>query len=509
MDLDRAVAVARGGGIEDALLADREPAVLAGGGDRRGVDPHGEGLRGGVAGVAGIVDHGMGHRVVSRRGESVPDRLALPHRAVAEVPAVRRDPPLAGGRQRAVIRRLLAGADQQPLVGARDRRLLHEDGDRRRRAAAELRSGIADFEGREVPPVLGVGVGGVAAWRAGPVAETPDEVERIAFDVAGALAGERDGASASRRRRDVDHRDRPLVEREQPRRQLERQEPPVLVGDVERRVVGIFLAAAERHRDDLAAVALRQRDRRRLHHALAGGDQRIPGERRGDVGLAEGGVEIAHRHGALVGRHPEAELGQHTAPRHADGRVVGEHLGAGGRDVLRLAGRECDVVDVAVRTRQRVDHQPEDDPVVDPLAVRRIEGRQRHPLAVGLPLAAEGLLGELRPCGELGLGQHRRIGGFRDEGALAAEDGELRARRRREPVQLVVAAGGLGVEDADVERTRGRRRDAQVDRLVMVVVALPDRGRGTVVDEQRLAGGRFRLLAVCRGEKRGGHRPGE
>ena len=199
----------------------------------------------------------------------------------------------------------------------------------------------------------------------------------------------------------------------------------------------------------------------------------------------------------LVLGDAEAELGQHAAPRHPDSRDIGEHLEPLGGYVLLRARRERDVIDVAVRPRERVDHEAEDDAVADPLALRRVDLGERHPGVVGAPVAAIGLLGELGPGGQLGLGERLGIGRLGDEGAVAAEDGEARLRRGRTFVHLVVEVERVGIEDADIERSRRAGRHAQVDRLVVVVVALADRGAGAVVDEQRLLL-RRRLLAVGR-----------
>ena len=88
---------------------------------------------------------------------------------------------------------------------------------------------------------------------------------------------------------------------------------------------------------------------------------------------------------------------------------------------------------------------------------------------------------------------------------------EARLRRRVALVHLVVEIEGVGVEDADIERAGRAGRHAQVDRLVVVVVALADRGAGAVVDEQRLLRLRLgRLLAAGRSGNEGDrHRPAE
>ena len=62
-----------------------------------------------------------------------------------------------------------------------------------------------------------------------PVAEAPDELQRVAFGVRRAVAGERHRAAADLRRVEIDPRDRPVVEGEQARRQLERQETALFV----------------------------------------------------------------------------------------------------------------------------------------------------------------------------------------------------------------------------------------------------------------------------------------
>ena len=135
---------------------------------------------------------------------------------------------------------------------------------------------------------------------------------------------------------------------------------------------------------------------------------------------------------------------------------------------------------------ERVDHEAEDDAVAEALALGGIELGEGHPLVVGLPVAAEDVLGELGAGGQFLVGQLLGIGGRRDEGAVAAKHREARPRHRPRPVHLVEEVDGVGVEDAEIELAARRRRNAEIDRLVVVVVALPRRGVLAVVDEERL-----------------------
>ena len=249
--------------------------------------------RRGVAGVAGIVDHRVGHLVDAGLGEGVVDFRSRYLGAVAEVPA--------DSRRSSTCSR---------STGCRRRRTVSPCATSTRLSESATGGFLTKTMRLTTEPLPSCGAVSVAssdrldaaldlvvvhrrsAVLALAVAEAPDIADRAAGDVVALAAVEADGRAGALEIGGGD-RHRPAGQVEDLRRQLEGEEPAFVVGDVERRVVGIFLAAAQRDRRLGAAIALADRERRSRPLPLARGGQRDRFERRGEEGRAEGGIEIA------------------------------------------------------------------------------------------------------------------------------------------------------------------------------------------------------------------------
>ena len=155
---------------------------------------------------------------------------------------------------------------------------------------------------------------------------------------------------------------------------------------------------------------------------------------------------------------------------HADRRREREHPQPCRRNILLVVHAQRDIEDISSSAGNGVDEEPEHDPVADALALEWVHGRDRHPLVVVLRFGSEGLLRDQLAVVELLQAQALGLGERRGVGPPAAEHGELRDRLVS-AVDLIEFPAGIWIEDANVEGSLRVGRDAEIDRLLMIVVA--------------------------------------
>ena len=212
-----------------------------------------------------------------------------------------------------------------------------------------------------------------------------------------------------------------------------------------------------------------------------------------------GGIEIADRQLLGVLGHGEAQLGDEILVRHPDGGREREDLQPLGRQIAVLAQAQRHLVQVRVVARRAIDLEPEEASAADHLArVRREAGKR-------LPATVLGRIGAQRARRDLAAGRKlplvRRGHGGSAIGALAAVEPKARLDVRPRPVQMIVIAAAIGIEDPEEQRVLHALGDAQEDGLAVVWIAFRGRGPRPVGHRQR----RF-LGHGIRGSEQGRHR---